>query len=68
MGQGSPAHKLIGNFSATLGFSATFSLLSNFQCIRQRLKFCVSIVRSVEYKNIANVENIFVQSFNFAIR
>ena len=33
----SPVHKLLGNFSATLGFS------SNFQYIGQLLSFCVSI-------------------------
>ena len=31
----SPIHKLLGNLSATLYFLATFSLLSNFQCIEQ---------------------------------
>ena len=78
MVRGSSVHKLLGNFSATSGFSATFSLLSNFQCIRQLLSFCVSIVtvmlllrvkqlKSAEYKNIACVENIFVQSFSLLL-
>ena len=68
-----PVHKLLGNFSTT------FSLFSNFQCIRQLLSLCVSIVavmllirvkqlKSVEYKNMASVENIFVQSFSFTTR
>ena len=59
----SPVHTLLGNFSAT------FSLLSNFQCIGQLLSFCVSIVtvmlllrvkqlKSTEYKNIDCVENV----------
>ena len=54
--------------------SATFSSLSNIQCIGQLLGFCVSIVifmlllrvkqlKSAEYKNTACVENICVQSF-----
>ena len=71
--QYSPVHKLLGNFSAT------FSLLSDFQCIGQLLSFCVSLVtvmlllrvkqlKSAEYQNIACVENIFVQSFSFTIR
>ena len=55
-------------------FQETFSLLSNFQCIGQLLSFCISMVTVVlllrvkrlkraEYKSIACVENIFVQSF-----
>ena len=46
---------------------------------RETLSFCISIVtvmlllrvtqlKSAEYKNIACVENIFVQSFSFTIR
>ena len=65
-------------FRQLQAFSATFSLLSNFQCIRQLLSFCVSIVtvmlllrvkqlKSAEYKNIACVENTFVQSFSLLL-
>ena len=56
-------------------FQATFSLLSNFQCIGQLLSLCISMVTVVlllrakrlkraEYKNIPCFENIFVQSFS----
>ena len=65
----SPVHKLLGNFSAT------FSLLSNFQCIGKLPSFCVSIVTvmlllrvkqlSAEYRC---VEKISVQSSSFSIR
>ena len=75
----SPVHKLLSNFQKLEAFSAAFRWLSNFQCIGQLLSFCVSIVtvmlllrvkqlKSAEYKNIACVENIFVQSFSFTIR
>ena len=39
----SPVHKFLSNFSAALDILTTFSLLSNFQCIKQ-LQNCLSIV------------------------
>ena len=75
----SPVHKLLGSFSATLGFFDNFQLVEQLSMHRVTSKFCVSIVtvmlllrvkqlKSAEYKNIARVENIFVQSFSFTIR
>ena len=75
----SPVRKLLGNFSSTLDFFGNFQLVEQLSIHRATSKFCVSIVtvmpllqvkqlRSAEYKNIACVENIFVQSFSFTVR
>ena len=56
--ENSPVHKLLGNFSATLDFLATFSLLSNFQCIGQLLRFGVSIVTVVLLLRVKQLKSI----------
>ena len=40
----SSVHKLLGNFSATLGFFSTFQLVVQLSVHRTTLNFCVSIV------------------------
>ena len=71
----SPVHKLLGNFSATCGFFGNFQLAEQLSIHRATSKFlCLysqrsapatsETIHSAEYKNIAGVENIFVQSFS----
>ena len=75
----SPVHKLLGNFSATLGLFGNFQLVeqlsvhwetSKLLCLysRRHAPATSETIKSAEYKNIACVENIFVQSFSFTIR
>ena len=70
---------LLGNFSATLGFFGNVPSVEQLLMHRQLLSFCAPIVtvllllrvkqlKSAEYKNIACIENIFVQSFSSTIR
>ena len=77
--RGCPVHKLLGRFSATLGFFDNFQLVEQLSMHQATSKFlCLyshshapatsEKLKSAEYKNITCVENIFVQSFSFTIR
>ena len=75
----SPVHKLLGNFSATLGFFGNFQLVEQLSMHRATSQFLCLLVavmlllrvkqlKCAEYKNTAYVENLFVQSISFTVR
>ena len=73
----SPVHKLLGNFSGTLGFLSNFQVVEQLSVYRDTVKFlCLdshshahaTSETTKKVHNIACVENMFVQYVSFTIR